>query len=213
MTENVNYEKFLCLTFFFGIVVVYTFLYLKFTSDKLLVKANIRKENLPANMENVCMEYGGSVYSFDSSNGYENPVQPSNGSDINLCKNNKVSLPTSSICQNEYGNVQRLLSNEADVNFSLKEGTGHSFKSCQNRHKNTVKQLLNNAAEINVHIDDGINQLYIACENGDYDFARLLLSKGANVNFCLGDGSSPLCVICYDGLDNIAHFCLKIKLT
>lgn len=72
--------------FFFGIVVVYTFLYLKFTSDKLLVKANIRKENLPANMENVCMEYGGNVFSFDSSNGYENPVQPSNGSDINLCK-------------------------------------------------------------------------------------------------------------------------------
>lgn len=54
------------------------------SKDKLLVKANIRKENLPANMENVCMEYGGSVYSFDSSNGYENPVQPSNGSDINL---------------------------------------------------------------------------------------------------------------------------------
>lgn len=60
--------------FFFGIVVVYIFLYLKFILDKLFVKVNIRKENLLVNMENVCMEYGGSVYFFVGLNGYENFV-------------------------------------------------------------------------------------------------------------------------------------------
>lgn len=44
------------------------------------------------------MEYGGSVYFFDSLNGYENYVQLSNGLDINLCKNNKVSFFILSIC-------------------------------------------------------------------------------------------------------------------
>ncbi|XP_062587382.1 uncharacterized protein LOC134249032 [Saccostrea cucullata] len=144
-------------------------------------------------------------------NGHENTVQLllTNGSDINLCENNRAT-PLHIVCYKGHDSmVQLLLNNGADINRCYNDVASALHIACENGHHSTVRLLLKNGANINICDNNGVSPLFVSCQKGHYSTVQLLLNNGADINLCENDGYSPLCVACFNGHDSTVKVLLK----
>lgn len=124
--------------------------------DKLLVKTNLKKDNLPKSGENFCMEDGASAYYIDSSK--------------------EVTSHSFNSCQNGHGStVQQLLDNAAEINAIVDDGNNPLYIACENRDYDCVRLLLSKGANANLCLEDGSSPLF--------EFVMMVLM--ILFNFCL----------------------------
>jgi ankyrin repeat protein len=105
--------------------------------------------------------------------------------------------------------VEILLSANADVNYTVTDGTTSLIAACKNRHVNVAELLLSNKACANQSKSDGTTSLLIASQEDHIDIVKLLLKNNADMNCSNLTGDTPLYVACELGHIAIVDILLK----
>ena len=78
--------------------------------------------------------------------------------------------------------VNRLLTEGADINVMRKDGATALIIALQHGHQEVAKLLLDKGADVNAKDNNGWTALMFAAEEGTQDIVQVLLDKGADVN-------------------------------
>ncbi len=111
---------------------------------------------------------------------------------------------------NSTGIVKLLISNGADVNIPLTNGTTPLCRAAAQDNVEIVDHLLQAPGiRVNQTDDEGATALYFACQVGQVGSARLLLDKKADLNIVDIDVVAPLHLACLHGFTEIVEMLLE----
>ncbi|CAI5743808.1 unnamed protein product [Peronospora destructor] len=88
--------------------------------------------------------------------------------------------------------VQLILSNYADANTTLVDGSSCLHVAARMGRSEIVALLIKEGASVNKANDAGVTPLVAACRNGCIDIVKMLLDAGAEVSACSKCGTYPL---------------------
>eukprot|EP01124_Arcella_intermedia_P010748 TRINITY_DN17283_c0_g1_i1.p1 TRINITY_DN17283_c0_g1~~TRINITY_DN17283_c0_g1_i1.p1 ORF type:complete len:911 (-),score=204.54 TRINITY_DN17283_c0_g1_i1:24-2756(-) len=89
-------------------------------------------------------------------------------------------------------NAKLLITNKANMETTIEDGTNPLFIAVTNRHTEVVKCLLLQSAKIDVQNKQSLSPLHIACSYGNDTIADVLVKNKADLNIKTEDGITPL---------------------